>query len=86
MATCGFDNDGLFNGNLDDVLQVLLLDGCRRSSPEQGSTDNLGAGKPRLRAVRIPVYFNGDCEGRDLSVLKVDFSRYSPDLITVEAR
>jgi FkbM family methyltransferase len=31
-------------------------------------------------------YLNVDCEGRDLSVLKgFDFSRYSPDLITVEA-
>lgn len=31
-------------------------------------------------------YLNVDCEGRDLSVLKgLDFSRYSPDLITVEA-
>jgi hypothetical protein len=31
-------------------------------------------------------YLNLDCEGRDLSVLKgLDFSRYSPDLITVEA-
>jgi len=31
-------------------------------------------------------YFNVDCEGQDLSVLKgLDFSRYSPDLITVEA-
>jgi hypothetical protein len=31
-------------------------------------------------------YLNIDCEGQDLSVLKgLDFSRYSPDLITVEA-
>jgi len=31
-------------------------------------------------------YLNVDCEGQDLSVLKgLDFSRYSPDLITVEA-
>jgi FkbM family methyltransferase len=31
-------------------------------------------------------YLNVDCEGRDLSVLKgLDFSRYSPDLIAVEA-
>lgn len=31
-------------------------------------------------------YLNVDCEGHDLSVLKgLDFSRYSPDLITVEA-
>lgn len=31
-------------------------------------------------------YLNVDCEGHDLSVLKgFDFSRYSPDLITVEA-
>ena len=31
-------------------------------------------------------YLNVDCEGKDLSVLKgLDFSRYSPDLITVEA-
>jgi FkbM family methyltransferase len=31
-------------------------------------------------------YLNVDCEGRDLSVLKgLDFSRYSPDLITAEA-
>jgi FkbM family methyltransferase len=31
-------------------------------------------------------YLNVDCEGLDLSVLKgLDFSRYSPDLITVEA-
>ena len=31
-------------------------------------------------------YLNVDCEGQDLSVLKgMDFSRYSPDLITVEA-
>jgi hypothetical protein len=31
-------------------------------------------------------YLNVDCEGQDLSVLRgLDFSRYSPDLITVEA-
>jgi Methyltransferase FkbM domain len=31
-------------------------------------------------------YLNVDCEGQDLSVLKgLDFSRYSPNLITVEA-
>jgi len=31
-------------------------------------------------------YLNVDCEGQDLSVLKgLDFSRYSPDLINVEA-
>jgi Methyltransferase FkbM domain len=31
-------------------------------------------------------YLNVDCEGQDLAVLKgLDFSRYSPDLITVEA-
>ena len=31
-------------------------------------------------------YLNVDCEGKDLSVLKgLDFSRYSPELITVEA-
>ena len=31
-------------------------------------------------------YLNVDCEGQDSSVLKgLDFSRYSPDLITVEA-
>lgn len=31
-------------------------------------------------------YLNVDCEGQDLFVLKgLDFSRYSPDLITVEA-
>jgi len=31
-------------------------------------------------------YLNIDCEGQDLSVLKgLDFSRYQPDLITVEA-
>ena len=31
-------------------------------------------------------YLNVDCEGQDLCVLKgLDFSRYSPDLITVEA-
>ena len=31
-------------------------------------------------------YLNVDCEGNDLFVLKgLDFSRYSPDLITVEA-
>ena len=31
-------------------------------------------------------YLNVDCEGQDLSVLKgLDFSRYSPDLITAEA-
>jgi hypothetical protein len=31
-------------------------------------------------------YLNVDCEGQDLSVLKgLDFSRYSPDLIAVEA-
>jgi len=31
-------------------------------------------------------YLNVDCEGQDLSVLKgLDFSRYSPELITVEA-
>ena len=31
-------------------------------------------------------YLNVDCEGKDLSVLKgLDFARYSPDLITVEA-
>ena len=31
-------------------------------------------------------YLNVDCEGQDLSVLKgLDFSRYSPDLISVEA-
>jgi hypothetical protein len=31
-------------------------------------------------------YLNVDCEGRDLSVFKgLDFSRYSPDLITAEA-
>ena len=31
-------------------------------------------------------YLNVDCEGNDLSVLKgLDFPRYSPDLITVEA-
>jgi hypothetical protein len=31
-------------------------------------------------------YLNVDCEGQDLSVLKgLDFSSYSPDLITVEA-
>jgi hypothetical protein len=31
-------------------------------------------------------YSNEDCEGQDLSVLKgLDFFRYSPDLITVEA-
>ena len=31
-------------------------------------------------------YLNIDCEGQDLSVLKgLDFSRYSPELITVEA-
>jgi FkbM family methyltransferase len=31
-------------------------------------------------------YLNVDCEGQDLLVLKgLDFSRYSPDLITVEA-
>ena len=31
-------------------------------------------------------YLNVDCEGQDLSVLQgLDFSRYSPDLITVEA-
>jgi methyltransferase FkbM-like protein len=31
-------------------------------------------------------YLNVDCEGQDLSVLKgLDFSRYQPDLITVEA-
>jgi FkbM family methyltransferase len=31
-------------------------------------------------------YLNVDCEGQDLSVLKgLDLSRYSPDLITVEA-
>jgi FkbM family methyltransferase len=31
-------------------------------------------------------YLNVDCEGHDLSVLKgFDFSRYAPDLITVEA-
>jgi hypothetical protein len=31
-------------------------------------------------------YLNVDCEGQDLSVLKgLNFSRYSPDLITVEA-
>ena len=31
-------------------------------------------------------YLNVDCEGQDLSVLKgLDFSRYSPDLITIEA-
>jgi hypothetical protein len=31
-------------------------------------------------------YLNVDCEGKDLSVLKgLNFARYSPDLITVEA-
>jgi Methyltransferase FkbM domain len=31
-------------------------------------------------------YLNVDCEAKDLSILKgLDFSRYSPDLITVEA-
>jgi hypothetical protein len=78
-----------FTNRIADPGEKNLLSGCGeeplKATPIRVTTLTDVIERSAFRGQHFH-YLNVDCEGQDLSVLKgVDFSRYSPELITVEA-
>jgi FkbM family methyltransferase len=88
MVYLEYSSEGLTNRIVDSSEKTLLSgigEKPLKVSPIRVTTLTQVIEQSAFRGQHFH-YLNVDCEGQDLSVLKgLDFSRYSPDLITVEA-